>query len=424
MEPVEKTELHILSEISRISNAAISLAEKLQRITEAVARGMGKDGASLFLIDGSETSVTLSAAVGLNQGSVGRLSFPFGKGVAGWVAEQKVPLALEEPFTDPRFALVPESGIEKFKSLAAAPILDGDRCLGVLFVLSTKSWRAASSDITLLTTTANQISGVIRSAQLFENIQQRLAELATIYEIGMALTATLDLGQLLTLIAKHTTHALRAEGCAIRLRNAHEGPAPGAAGSHGLFKGTAGDMDSADSNGFGDDLSWRGSPWGWAEVLAQHGSLRLDFGHFGHMKGVPSTGEIKEKELLDCLVWAKHIAGLMEKHEGVYADLSNSPLGLADPPADPTKDCPADKEETATHDRCYRTRFQPFLEGLLEAHPVVAKRIMYGSDWWLNALGDGRASFRRRLTEIMPKMKGVGGRDFFEKKAHEFIGDA
>jgi signal transduction protein with GAF and PtsI domain len=107
MEPVEKTELHILSEISRISNAAISLAEKLQRITEAVARGMDKDGASLFLIDGTETSVTLSAAVGLNQGSVGRLSFPFGKGVAGWVAEQKVPLALEEPFTDPRFALVP-----------------------------------------------------------------------------------------------------------------------------------------------------------------------------------------------------------------------------------------------------------------------------------------------------------------------------
>jgi signal transduction histidine kinase len=243
METVEKRELNILSEISRISNSAVSLQEKLQRITQAVARGMEKDGASLFLIDSAGLTVTLSAAVGLNQESIGKLRFPLGKGVAGWVAEQKVPLALEEPYSDPRFAYVPESGIERFKSLAAAPILDEDRCLGVLFVLSAAPWRAATSDITLLTTTANQISGVIRSAQLFENIQQRLAELATIYEIGMALTATLDLDQLLTLIAKNTTRALRAQGCAIRLQKLIEGAELGTTGSYGLFSGTARDMD-------------------------------------------------------------------------------------------------------------------------------------------------------------------------------------
>ncbi len=222
METSEKTELSILSEISRISNSYIDLPEKLARIVEVVARGMGKDGASVFLIDRPGRTVTLTAAVGLNQESVGKLSFPVGMGIAGWVAEQKVPLALEDPYTDPRFQYIPESGIEKFKSLVAAPVMDEDRCLGVIFVLSLSPWRATSSELTLLITTANQLSGVIKSAQLFHSIQQRLSELATIYEIGMALTSTLDLEQLLSLIARNSAQSLRAQGCTIRLMNLPE----------------------------------------------------------------------------------------------------------------------------------------------------------------------------------------------------------
>jgi GAF domain-containing protein len=130
-----------------------------------------------------------------------------------------VPLALEDPYSDPRFQYVPESGVGQFRSLVAAPIMDEDRCLGVIFVLSSSVWNATSSDIMLLTTTANQVSGVIRNAQLFQNIQERLSELSTIYEIGKALTSTLDVDQLLSLIAKNSTQALRAKSCAIRLLN-------------------------------------------------------------------------------------------------------------------------------------------------------------------------------------------------------------
>jgi two-component system sensor histidine kinase HydH len=222
MEALKKTDLGILSEISRISNSAIGLTEKLRRIVEAVARGMGRDGASVFLIDRSEKSVTLAAAIGLNQEPIGKMSFPLGMGIAGWVAEQKVPLALEDPYSDPRFQYVPESGIGKFKSLAAMPILDEDRCLGVIFVLSVSDWRATSAELTLLSTTANQVSGVIKSTQLIQDVQDRLSELATIYEIGMALTSTLDLEQLLSLIAKNSAQSLRAQGCTIRLMNLPE----------------------------------------------------------------------------------------------------------------------------------------------------------------------------------------------------------
>lgn len=217
METVEKTELAILSDIGRISNEPAPLPQKLQRIVEAVARGMGRDGASIFLLDRGRSTVTLSAAVGLNQESVGRLSFPLGMGIAGWVAQQKVPLALEDPYADPRFQYAPESGIDRFRSCIAAPILDADSCLGVIFVLSATPWAASPSDITLLTTTANQVSGVIQSSRLFQDVQQRLAQLSTIYEITMALTTTLDLEQILSLVAWNVTQVVHAQGCAIRL---------------------------------------------------------------------------------------------------------------------------------------------------------------------------------------------------------------
>ena len=217
MEPVERTELSILSEIGRISTSADDLHKKLQRIIEVIMLGIGKEGASVFLLDRSGKNVILEAAAGLNQEAVGKLTFPLGKGIAGWVAEQKVPLALADPYSDPRFQYAPETGIERFKSLVAAPIMDEDRCFGVIFVLSGQTWNATSSEITVLTTTANQISGVIRSTLLFQDIEDRLARLATIYEIAMALTSTLDLNQLLSLIARNTTSSLRAQGCTIHL---------------------------------------------------------------------------------------------------------------------------------------------------------------------------------------------------------------
>jgi len=215
MDPVEKTELHILSEISRISNSSLDLTGKLLRIIDVITRGMGREGASVFLLDRPGKNVVLTAATGLNQETVGKLTFPLGMGIAGWVAEQKVPLALADPYSDPRFQYVPETGIERFRSLVAAPIMDEDRCLGVIFVLSSETWNATTSEVTILTTTANQISGVIKSTRLFQTMQDRLTELATIYEINLALTSTLDQNELLSLIAKNTTQALHAQGCTI-----------------------------------------------------------------------------------------------------------------------------------------------------------------------------------------------------------------
>ncbi len=217
MEPVAQKELRILSQIGRVATSSADLLDKLRRICDIIMHGMGREGTSVFLLDPSGENVTLAAALGLNQESVGRLSFPLGTGIAGWVAQQKVPLALADPYADPRFQYVPESGIGRFKSLVAAPIMDEDRCLGVLFVLASETWNASTADVTLVTTAANQISGVIRSTQLFQDMQARITELTTIHELSTAIGSTLEIGRILALLAGNATRALRARGGSIRL---------------------------------------------------------------------------------------------------------------------------------------------------------------------------------------------------------------
>lgn len=212
-----KTELAILNEISRISNSTAPLGQKLQQIVEVVAPGMGKSGASVFLVEESGRSVSLAAAFGMDA-QVGSMNLAVGSGIAGRVAQEKMPIAISDITAEPNAQQYgPDYCFKTFKGLIAAPILDYSRCLGVICVHSTDVWSAAASDIMLLTTTANQISGIIKNDQLFHNIQERLSELATIYEIGMALTSTLDVEQLLMLVAKHSTRILNAQGCSIRL---------------------------------------------------------------------------------------------------------------------------------------------------------------------------------------------------------------
>ncbi len=217
MEPVAQRELRILSQIGRVATSSADIVEKLRKIVDIIMRGMEREGASVFLLDASGAGVTLVAAQGLNQESVGKLSFPLGIGIAGWVAQQRVPLALADPFVDPRFQYVPESGIERFKSLVAAPVMDEDRCLGVLFVLSAETWNASSAEVTLVTTAANQISGVIRSTQLVQDMQARIAELTSMYELSSAISSTLDLGRILSLLAGNAARTLRSRGGSIRL---------------------------------------------------------------------------------------------------------------------------------------------------------------------------------------------------------------
>jgi predicted TIM-barrel fold metal-dependent hydrolase len=109
------------------------------------------------------------------------------------------------------------------------------------------------------------------------------------------------------------------------------------------------------------------SPDRWIPVLKAYPNLRLNMGHYGHEYGVDRFQGVNA-----CEAWIRQASALIQAYPNVYADLSNSPLAF---------------------DAGYRLRYIPYLRDILARFPKVRKRLMYGSDWWLNRLQAGSDSF-------------------------------
>lgn len=217
MATLEKIELEILYEISRIANSPLDLKERLNSIVEITSEKMRKDSCSILLLDKEGKRLVLRATKGLNTVAIDKVKVDIGEGVVGWVAREGATVALERASEDPRFKYVPMTGEERFKSMLVVPIMVDENVIGVLMVQTVEPWQYSVDEITLLSTISNGIGGIIRNAQFFQDASQKLSELTALYRIGQALISTLDLPALLNLIVTHSRRVLKARGSVLRL---------------------------------------------------------------------------------------------------------------------------------------------------------------------------------------------------------------
>ena len=213
----ELLSLEILSEISRIAHSTLELKERLNAIVNTTAVKMGVDCCYVSLLEKDEKSLTLKAARGLDANSIDKVMLNVGEGINGWVAKEMTPVALSDAHADPRFKYIAETGEEKYRSMLAVPITVQGKCTGVLTVQTTEPKDYMEDEITLLSTIAREVGGIIRNAQLYQDMNHRLLELTSLYEMGQAVTSTLDLETILKVIIKNSVYVIRAKGGVLRL---------------------------------------------------------------------------------------------------------------------------------------------------------------------------------------------------------------
>ena len=102
--------LLLLSEIGRIVSEARTLQEVLDRVTRLVAARMQTDVCSIYLIGADMTELTLSATIGLNRESVGRVHLPVGEGLVGLAAKLRKPVVTDNAEAHPSYKYFPETG--------------------------------------------------------------------------------------------------------------------------------------------------------------------------------------------------------------------------------------------------------------------------------------------------------------------------
>jgi len=139
------------------------------------------------------------------------------------------------------------------------------------------------------------------------------------------------------------------------------------------------------------------SPDRWIPVLKLYPNLRLNLGHFGHDYGVDRAHGVNAAE-----AWIRQASALIQAYPNVYADLSCSPL---------------------VHDPEYAHRYGPYLRDIVAKFPKVKRRLMYGSDWWVNRLEPNSETFPEAIRSLLVRARTTaGGKLFNEDEVADVMG--
>jgi Nif-specific regulatory protein len=143
-------------------------------IVTTVTELLSANASSLFLVDPVTNELIVSVATGPVSTDLKEMRLKMGQGIAGWVAEQRKGVIVNDVGHDPRFyANVDRSTGFTTKSILAVPLLDQERVLGVLEVLNTsKPKRFDQADLDLLTAYASHAAVALKNAQLFSVIRE------------------------------------------------------------------------------------------------------------------------------------------------------------------------------------------------------------------------------------------------------------
>jgi GAF domain-containing protein/CheY-like chemotaxis protein len=101
---------------------------------------------------------------------------------------------------------------EPARSAIFVPLLVGDEILGVISLQNLdREFAFDTRDVSLVSTIAASLSVALRTGRLIDETRRRVAELATINEVGEAISAQLEVGPLLALVGERTREAFDAD---------------------------------------------------------------------------------------------------------------------------------------------------------------------------------------------------------------------
>src|ERR1700685_4310620 len=171
-----------LEEIRNLTREGGKPAETLMNVVALIARRFKTDVCSAYLLEPDRANLVLAATLGLRIQCVGTLHMALHEGLAGLVAEQVRPVAVEQVRNHPRFKYFKEAGEDAYQSFLGVPLIDRGVLQGVLVVQTIQPRVFPEEEVRLLTEAAAQIAPVISEARTLDQfiapIQERLWSLA------------------------------------------------------------------------------------------------------------------------------------------------------------------------------------------------------------------------------------------------------
>ena len=150
-----------LEEITNLTEEGGKPADTLMNVVALIATRFRTDVCSAYLLEPDRSNLVLAATLGLHPRCIGALRMPLNEGLVGLVAEQVMPVAVEDAGNHPRFKYFRESGEEVYRSFLGVPLIDRG-ILQCVLVVQTKEPRVfRETEISMLVEAANEVAPVV-----------------------------------------------------------------------------------------------------------------------------------------------------------------------------------------------------------------------------------------------------------------------
>ena len=98
-------------------------ARGLQADVRRLRSRLAVDVCSIYLLEADRSHIVLAATVGLREDSVGKVRMELREGLAGLVAEQMHPVAVQDVRQHPRFKHFKEAGEDPYHGFLGVPLV-------------------------------------------------------------------------------------------------------------------------------------------------------------------------------------------------------------------------------------------------------------------------------------------------------------
>jgi len=163
-------ELSLLGTLEEISRLVVSHTgdprETLTNIARLIQQRFRSDVCSVYLLDPDRRHLVLSATIGLEPGSVGRVRMRMDEGLVGLVAEQLAPQVVADATRHPRFKYFPEAGEDLYHSFLGVPMLDRGLLVGVVVVQTIEARAFTPDEVRMASTAAAQLAPIVGDARI------------------------------------------------------------------------------------------------------------------------------------------------------------------------------------------------------------------------------------------------------------------
>ncbi len=171
-----------LEEITNLTEEGGKPADTLMNVVALIATRFRTAVCSAYLLEPDRSNLVLAATLGLHPRCIGTLRMPLSEGLAGLVAEQVLPVAVEDVTSHPRYKYFKESGEEVYHSFLGVPLIDRGILQGVLIVQTKEPRVFREAEIRMLVDAANEVAPVVSEARTLDRFiapaQEKLWSLA------------------------------------------------------------------------------------------------------------------------------------------------------------------------------------------------------------------------------------------------------